>query len=153
MAPEQIEGEPLDPRTDIYALGITAYEMITGQRPFPEDDLKSLLDLHLCHNIPDPVQVVPDLPPLLSDFITKASRCKADERYQNVAEAMDDLQALVLESGIEHKNLTTERRKIASLILIYKDEQQKDLTELMEDFSGKAQTLGIDIKMADFGDS
>ena len=153
MAPEQIEGEPLDPRTDIYALGISAYEMITGQRPFPEDDLKSLLDLHLCHNIPDPVQVVPDLPPLLSDFITKSSRCKADERYQTVAEAMDDLQSLMIEFGIEHKNLSTERRKMASLILIYKDEQQKDLTELMEDFSGKAQTLGIDIKVADFRDS
>lgn len=153
MAPEQIEGEPLDPRTDIYALGISAYEMVTGQRPFPEDDLKSLLDLHLCHNIPDPVQVVPDLPPLLSDFITKSSRCEADERYQTVAEAMDDLQSLMIEFGIEHKNLSAERRKMASLILIYKDEQQKDLTELMEDFSGKAQTLGIDIKVADFRDS
>jgi serine/threonine protein kinase len=153
MAPEQIEGDPLDPRTDIYALGITAYEMITGQRPFPEDDLKSLFDLHLSHNIPDPAQVVADLPPLLSNFIIKAGSCKPDERYQNVAEAMDDLQPLVMEFGIAHKNLPTEIRKMASLILIYKEEQQKDLTQLMEDFSIKAQTLGIDIKVADFRDS
>jgi serine/threonine protein kinase len=153
MAPEQIEGDPVDPRTDIYALGITAYEMITGQRPFPEDDLKSLFDLHLSHNIPDPAQVVPDLPPLLSDFIIKAGRCEPDERYQNVAEAMDDLQPLVMEFGIAQKNLPTEIRKMASLILIYKEEQQKNLTELMEDFSIKAQSLGIDIKVADFRDS
>jgi serine/threonine protein kinase len=153
MAPEQIEGDPVDPRTDIYALGITAYEMITGQRPFPEDDLKSLFDLHLSHNIPDPAQVVPDLPPLLSDFVIKAGRCRPDERYQSVAEAMDDLKPLIMEIGIAHKNLPTAIRKMASLILIYKEEQQKDLTELMEDFSIKAQSLGIDIKVADFRDS
>jgi tRNA A-37 threonylcarbamoyl transferase component Bud32 len=153
MAPEQIEGDPVDPRTDIYALGIIAYEMITGQRPFPEDDLKSLFDLHLSHNIPDPAQVVPDLPRLLSDFIIKAGRCRPDERYQNVAEAMDDLQPLVMEFGVADKNLPAEIRKMASLILIYKEEQQKNLTELMEDFSIKAQSLGIDIKVADFRDS
>ena len=153
MAPEQIEGYPVDPRTDIYALGITAYEMLTGRLPFPEDDLKSLLDLHLSHNIPDPAQIVPDIPPLLSDFIIKAGRCKPDERYQDVSEAMVDLQPLIIEFGITHKNLSTEKRKMASLILIYKDELQKDLTKLMEDFSSKVQTLGIDIKVADFRDS
>ena len=150
MAPEQIEGSPVDPRTDIYALGITAYEMLTGQRPFPEKDLKSLLDLHLSHNIPDPAQVVPDIPPLLSDFIIKAGRCKPDERYQNVAEAIDDLQPLVIEFGLTHKNLPMEKKKMASLILIYKDEQQKVLSELIDDFSIKVQALGIDIKAADF---
>jgi tRNA A-37 threonylcarbamoyl transferase component Bud32 len=152
MSPEQIEGDPVDPRTDIYALGLTAYEMLTGQRPFPEDDLKSLLDQHLSHNIPDPAQVVPDLPPLLSDFIIKAGRRKPDERYQSVAEAMDDLQPLVIEFEVTHNNLSTEKRKMASLILIYKDEHQKVLSELVDDFSVKVQTLGIDIKAADFKD-
>jgi hypothetical protein len=109
-----------------------------------------LLDLHLSHNIPDPAQVVPDIPPLLSDFIIKAGRCKPDERYQNVAEAIDDLQPLVIEFGLTHKNLPTEKKKLASLILIYKDEQQKVLSELLDDFSIKVQTLGIDIKAADF---
>jgi serine/threonine protein kinase len=105
MAPEQIEGDPVDPRTDIYALAITAFEMLTGRRPFPEDDLKFLFDLHLSRNIPDPAEVVPDIPPLPSDFIIKAGRCKPDERYQNVAEATDDLQSLVIQFGLMHKNI------------------------------------------------
>lgn len=152
MAPEQIEGDPVDPRTDIYALGITAYEMVTGQRPFPEDDLKSLADLHLSHNIPDPAQIIPDLPTLLRDFIIKAGRCKPTERYQNMAEAMEDLQPLLREFGLTNKDLSMEKRKMASLFLIYKDEHQLALTELMDDFSAKVQNLGIEIKAADFRD-
>lgn len=152
MAPEQIDGDPVDPRTDIYALGITAYEMVTGQRPFPEDDLKSLLDLHLSHNIPDPARIVPDLPALLRDFIVKAGRRNPAERYQNVAEAIEDLQPLVREFGLTNKDLFMEKRKMASLFLIYKDEHQLALKELMDDFSTKAQSLGIVLKAADFRD-
>jgi hypothetical protein len=69
-----------------------------------------------------------------------------------VAEAMDDLQPLVIEFEVTHNNLSTEKRKMASLILIYKDEHQKVLSELVDDFSVKVQTLGIDIKAADFKD-
>ena len=152
MAPEQIEGDPVDPRTDIYALGITVYEMVTGQRPFPEDDLKSLLDLHLSHNIPDPARIVPDLPELLRNFIIKAGRRNPAERYQNVAEAIEDLQPLVGEFGLTNKELSMEKRKMASLFLIYKDEHQLALKELMDDFSTKVQNLGIVLKAADFRD-
>ena len=152
MAPEQIEGDPVDPRTDIYALGITVYEMVTGRRPFPEDDLKSLLDLHLSHNIPDPAQIVPDLPELLCNFIIKAGRVNPAERYQNVAEAIEDLQPLVGEFGLTNKDLSMEKRKMASLFLIYKDEHQLALKELVDDFSTKVQNLGIVLKAADFKD-
>ncbi|UCG05730.1 MAG: protein kinase [Desulfobacterales bacterium] len=152
MAPEQIDGDPVDPRTDIYALGITAYEMVTGRRPFPEDDLKSLLDLHLSHNIPDPARIVPDLPALLRDFIVNAGRRNPAERYQNMAEAIEDLQPLVREFGLTNKDLSMEKRKMASLFLIYKDEHQLALKELMDDFSTKAQSLGIVLKAADFRD-
>ena len=51
MAPEQIESEKLDERTDIYALAITAYEMLTGRRPFPEDDIQTLMQIHLSEDI------------------------------------------------------------------------------------------------------
>jgi tRNA A-37 threonylcarbamoyl transferase component Bud32 len=152
MAPEQIEGDPVDPRTDIYALGITVYEMVTGRRPFPEDDLKSLLDLHLSHDVPDPAEIVPDLPELLRDFIIKAGRCNPAERYQTVAEAIEDLQPLVREFGQTNKDLSMEKGKVASLFLIYKDEHQLALKKLMDDFSTKAQNLGIVLKTADFRD-
>jgi serine/threonine protein kinase len=62
MSPEEIEGESVDQRSDIYVLGITAYEMLTGRRPFPEDDLPALLNMHLEQDIPDPAELRPDIP-------------------------------------------------------------------------------------------
>ena len=92
------------------------------------------------------------LPELLRDFILKAGRCNPAERYQNVAEAIEELQPLVREFGLTDKDLSMEKRKMASLFLIYKDEHQLVLKELMDDFSTKVQNLGIVLKAADFGD-
>jgi CRP-like cAMP-binding protein/tRNA A-37 threonylcarbamoyl transferase component Bud32 len=95
MAPEQIDGGPVDQRTDIYALGITAFEMVTGRRPFPEDNAKALLDLHLTRDIMDPGDIIPDMPDELRRFILKSARCDPDQRYPNMDQAMAVLRPLV----------------------------------------------------------
>jgi tRNA A-37 threonylcarbamoyl transferase component Bud32 len=95
MAPEQIDGRPVDQRTDIYALGITAFEMVTGRRPFSEDNAKALLDLHLTQDIMDPGHIIPDIPDELRGFILKSARCDPDQRYQDMDQAMAVLRPLV----------------------------------------------------------
>jgi len=95
MAPEQIDGRPVDQRTDIYALGITAFEMVTGRRPFPEDNAKALLDVHLTQDIMDPGDIIPDIPDELRRFILKSARCDRDQRYQDMDQAMAVLGPLV----------------------------------------------------------
>jgi len=67
-----------------------------------------------------------------------------------VAEAMEGLQPLVIKFGLTNKDLSMEKGKMASLFLIYKDEHQQALRELMDEFSTKVQNLGIVIKAADF---
>jgi serine/threonine protein kinase len=91
MAPEQIECEPVDERTDIYALGITGYEMVTGRKPFQTGDIRTVMETHLNLDIPDPAEVVPDLPETLRRFIIKAGRREPAQRYGNMEEAMKDL--------------------------------------------------------------
>jgi hemerythrin-like domain-containing protein len=103
MAPEQIECKTVDKRTDIYSLGITAYEMVTGRRPFPEDDIKTIMNTHINQDIPDPITLVPDLPEALRRFIIKACHRDPDQRYLDAGQAYKDILPLSGKLGPGHK--------------------------------------------------
>ena len=90
----------MDQRTDVYAMGITAFEMLAGKNPFAETDAQKLIDLHLNCGIPDPADVVANIPEALRQFILKACQRNPDRRSQTVTEALDDLQHLALELGL-----------------------------------------------------
>ena len=152
MAPEQIEGDPVTARTDIYALGITAYEMVTGRQPFQAENLQDLLELHLTRDIPDPAEVVPQLPQELRSFILKAGRCDPDQRYPDAEQGLQALNPLIRRSGLTHNHLTIEEQKMSTLFLVYNQENQLELNRLVEAFSSKAQDLGVKVKLADFKD-
>jgi serine/threonine protein kinase len=94
MSPEQIEGDRIDERTDIYSLGVMAFEMITGQRPFPDLDVDKSLEMHATREIPDPRSLRPDLPDELCRFVIQATQKSPDKRYQNVSEIISDLKPL-----------------------------------------------------------
>ncbi len=150
LAPEQIECDPVDQRTDIYSLGITAYEMIVGKRPYPEDNLAALLKMHQNQDIPDPAELVPDLPEGLRMFILKACQRDPNQRYQNIGEVLEDLRRLASDLGQESRAIASKIRKMTILNLIYSEEKQMDLNRLLEQFSTEAENLGIDIKAAEF---
>jgi serine/threonine protein kinase len=149
MAPEQIDGGPVDQRTDIYALGISAYEMVTGRRPFPEDNAKALLDMHLTRDVTDPGHIIPDIPDELRGFILKSARCDPDRRYQDMDQAMAVLRPLVQESRLPRNGLTIEKKKSTSLFLTYTDENQPALKRLVDGFKANARELGVVVKMTD----
>jgi serine/threonine protein kinase len=152
MAPEQIDGKPVDQRTDIYALGITAFEMVTGRRPFPEENEKALLDLHLTRDVTDPGHVIPDIPDALREFILKSARCDPDQRYQNMDQAMAVLRPLAQHIRPSRNGLTIEKKKSASLFLTYTDVNQPAFKRLLDVFKADAQELGVDVKMIDSHD-
>jgi len=150
MSPEEIEGESVDQRSDIYALGITAYEMLTGQGPFPEDDFLALVNMHLDQDIPDPAAIRPDIPEALRQFVLKACARKSDQRYQTVDEVMEALLPLAEEMGLTPNLLTQNKKSLTTLHLIYQDEQRLALKQLLEDFSAKARKIGVELKAAEF---
>ncbi len=100
MAPEQIEGESVDERTDIYCLGITAFEMITGQRPFPKDEITKVMDLHLHEDVPDARTLIPDLPDELHSFIMRATQRNPAARHRSMSQALHDLEPLAEKMGL-----------------------------------------------------
>jgi len=91
MSSEQINKECPDERSDIYSLGITAFEMLTGQRPFLDDDINKFWETHATWEIPDPRSLRPDLPDELCRIVIKASQKSPDKRYKNVSEIINDL--------------------------------------------------------------
>jgi len=91
LAPELIRGETPDLMSEIYALGITAYEMVTGERPYPEDDPALFNHIRCCQEIPDPAITVPQMPRRLVKFIKKACRIDPGERYSSMKQAIKEL--------------------------------------------------------------
>ena len=150
MAPEQINSEPMDQRTDIYALGVTAFEMLAGTKPFPETDPQKLIDLHLNCGIPDPAEVIPDIPERLRQFILKACQQSPEQRYQTVNEALEDLVHLADELGIVRKQPEEEKINMTSLCMVYNENQQPAVEQLIKTLRAQAKEFGIELKAADF---
>ncbi|RUM92727.1 MAG: hypothetical protein DSZ23_00580 [Thermodesulfatator sp.] len=97
MSPEQIESYPVDGRTDLYGLGITAFQLLTGRLPHPDDDPAKLMDLHLHTDIPDPREFVKETPPALAEFIMTCCRRNPDEHFPDVNTALNSLKKLAHE--------------------------------------------------------
>jgi serine/threonine protein kinase/Tfp pilus assembly protein PilF len=94
MAPEQLRGESLDPRSDIFSLGAVLYEMSTGQRPFPET-VPARLTEAIQHHAPVPPRALhPRLSPELERILLKCLEKSPDLRYQSAKELSVDLRRL-----------------------------------------------------------
>lgn len=101
MSPEQVEGSKVDPRSDIYSFGVTAYEMISGRPPFEAETALSLAVKHL-NEEPTPLeQVRPDLPYELCEIIRKMMAKRPADRFQSPAELLRNLREVQLEETDE----------------------------------------------------
>jgi len=83
MSPEQINGGLPDLRSDLYSLGVTLYEMVTGRRPFVGDSDYSIMAAHLQEKPVPPIQIIAGVPLDLNDIILMAISKEPEQRFQN----------------------------------------------------------------------
>jgi tRNA A-37 threonylcarbamoyl transferase component Bud32/streptogramin lyase len=113
VAPEQVRGDPVDGRADVYSLGCLLYECLTGEVPFVRDSDIALVFAHLEEPPPQPSEHVPELPAELDAVIAKALAKRPDDRYTSCAELVDDARrALALDAPARS------RRGLAAALIV-----------------------------------
>lgn len=94
MSPEQVRGEKLDSRSDIFSFGVVLYEMATGRMAFPGNTSGVIFDAILNRAPVSPIRLRPDLPVRLEEIINKALEKDLNVRYQHASEFRSDLKRL-----------------------------------------------------------
>lgn len=90
-SPEQSRGGYSDEKSDIYSLGITMYEMLTGKVPFDGDTAVAVAIRHLQEELPGPKEMVPEVPHSTNQIVIKCTQKSPDRRYSNMSELIHDL--------------------------------------------------------------
>jgi len=111
MSPEQVKGKPVDARSDLYAMGITLFQMVTGKLPFFGNSDFEIMKAHTETPPPDPKKIKKDIPKPLSGVILKLLEKNPGKRYQTVDEVLKALDfpktlkksSFIREEGVEKK--------------------------------------------------
>jgi predicted Ser/Thr protein kinase len=101
MSPEQVRGETLDARADLFSFGVALYQMATGVLPFRGDDPELVREAILNRAPDEPRRLNPQVPPRMEEIIVKALEKDRKFRYQSAVEIRTDLQRLKRENGSE----------------------------------------------------
>jgi serine/threonine protein kinase/tetratricopeptide (TPR) repeat protein len=110
MSPEQAKGEKVDARSDLFALGIIFYEMLTGISPFKADTAMAMMFKRTQERATPLSQLNLGVPPVISDIVSKCLETKTDDRYQSAHEVINDLEAW--KGGVPHSTIVPNSRRI-----------------------------------------
>ena len=100
LSPEQVSTGDADPRSDVYSVGILAYELLTGVTPFTGDSALTVAYQRMDNDVPAPSTVIGGVPVQFDDFVLRATARHPARRYADARDMGDDLDAIVDELGL-----------------------------------------------------
>jgi len=122
MAPEQAAADPhLDHRADLYAVGVLAYEMLTGVPPFAGDSPQQLISAHLTRPVERPERLRPSVPPAASALVMRCLEKRPADRWQSADELLRQIDALLAGVVTTGAGIWVERELVAGTFRIGED--------------------------------
>ncbi|MCV7214267.1 serine/threonine protein kinase [Mycobacterium crocinum] len=100
LSPEQVSTGAADARSDVYAVGILAYELLTGTTPFTGDNPLTVAYQRMDHDVPPPSAAISGVPPQFDELIGRATARNPDARFADAEEMAGDLDAIAVELGL-----------------------------------------------------
>ena len=91
MSPEQVQGKQLDPRSDVYSVGVLIYEMLVGRKPFESSSLTGVLTAHITEAPRPPIELRPEIGREINDIVMRCLSKDPQKRYAAAAELLQDL--------------------------------------------------------------
>lgn len=102
LSPEQVSGAPTGPRSDVYATGILAFELLTGTTPFSGDSALAVAHQRLDHDVPPPSSVIAGVPEQFDAFIARATARNPADRFADAGEMGEALETVAEELALPH---------------------------------------------------
>ncbi len=152
ISPEQIGKKPIDARSDIYSLGMTAYEMFTGRRACPAGTIEEQISWQLEAKMKDPRALNPELPDRLVSVLFKATKKDPDKRYQSVSEMIRDLEPIARSMGVPATGESDETLNMMSLFVFYRSGRRDLIRRLVNEFGRELEKVGASFRGSDYKD-
>lgn len=151
-SPEQARGGYSDEKSDIYSLGITMYEMLTGRVPFNGETTVAIAIKHIQEALPSPREYVPEIPVSVEQIVAKCCQKSPDRRYQSMGALVTDLKQSLISPDEDFVRIVNPDEEASTRMITDRDMVQIKKQSEKRDSMEEALRLKKDVRRASYAE-